>query len=179
MTKSISGTQINLDELLDGIGHITAAKCVCFAEAASVCLYNNQHSQPVSMTLQGDTTQQVSVAWTTPTESIEASHHDSQQATEDGAYGVSFLIAISQTPYTVVQQSRKGTGIDWYLGYREEVLFQKAARLEVSGIAKASKNDIATRLARKRRQATRVSEGLPSYVCVVDFGGPLTVFEQV
>jgi hypothetical protein len=94
------------------------------------------------------------------------------EATEYGACAIAILLVLDLTEFTVIERSRKGTGFDYWLG-DEENLFQQA-RLEISGILKGSRNDIAHRVDEKRRQTARAGHSkTPAYVCAVEFGGPV------
>jgi hypothetical protein len=55
------------------------------------------------------------------------------------------------------------------------LLFQRMARLEVSGIRKGSRSQINARVKQKTEQ-TRASdaEGLPAYIIVVEFSRPIS-----
>lgn len=58
-------------------------------------------------------------------------------------------------------------------GKDQRGIFQRAARLEVSGILKGNKTKVAARLVEKLAQTKRSDDaGLPAYVVIVDFGGP-------
>ena len=80
------------------------------------------------------------------------------------------------TDYHIVQRSRKGTGFDYWLGLKDDILFQHAARLEVSGIRQGNGKQVEARVSQKRKQ-TEQSKGLriPAYVVVVEFGTPVAV----
>jgi hypothetical protein len=80
-----------------------------------------------------------------------------------------------------VERSAKGTGIDYWVGdgRDERGIFQRAARLEVSGILKGDKAKIAARFAQKTSQTRRSDKSeMPAYVVIVDFGGPEARFAK-
>jgi len=79
--------------------------------------------------------------------------------------------------------SSKGNGIDYYLADRDtgdDLIFNRAAVLEVSGILEANEsNTVERRIAAKRRRLreyaaspTATTVDLPTYICVVEFGRP-------
>jgi hypothetical protein len=86
---------------------------------------------------------------------------------------VAILLVDSLTEYHIVERSFKGTGFDYWLGPKKSRLFQKAARLEVSGIREGSTNAIDKRIREKVAQ-TKQSDvlNLPAFVVVVEFGTP-------
>jgi hypothetical protein len=64
-----------------------------------------------------------------------------QEASEYGAYGVAITLALELTETAQVERSAKGTGIDYWLGdgRDERGIFQRTARLEVSGILRETR----------------------------------------
>src|SRR5271167_4337074 len=62
------------------------------------------------------------------------SYSPQEEATENGAVGVAILLVDRLTDYHIVQRSWKKTGFDYWLGFKDAVVFQGCARLEVSGI---------------------------------------------
>jgi hypothetical protein len=95
-----------------------------------------------------------------------------------GAYGVAILVVRELTGLTVVERSATATGFDWWLG-KDDDLFQKKARLEVSGIFNGTSTDISNRVWKKKEQ-TKQSDAtkLTAYICVVEFGAPTSRVER-
>jgi hypothetical protein len=83
---------------------------------------------------------------------------DLQEATEYGAYGVAIIVALPLTDMPRVERSAKGPGVDYWVGdgKDERGIFQRAARLEVSGILKGDEAKIAARLKQKLTQTEPV-----------------------
>ena len=107
---------------------------------------------------------------------MRRAYEDLERATELGAYGVAILLVKDQTGLTAIRQSRKGTGFDYWLGpdgADDQLVFQNAARLEVSGILSGTDSQFLTRVKQKLKQ-TEASDnsGLPAYACVVEFSRP-------
>lgn len=78
-----------------------------------------------------------------------------------------------------MQRSAKGSGVDYWLGNESDDvgLFQKKARLEVSGILVGTNSEMQRRLKRTLAQtAPSDSTSLPAYVAIVEFGAPQTLF---
>lgn len=171
---------LDLDRLKAGMVGMTPAVGAFYAEAASVCLEQEDHHPGVQMQVDGDCHHRLRVKWTTSDDTDQRSRtwNDSPVATEHGAYGVAALLIDGLTEYTVVERSRKGTGFDYWLGKKnadpDSLLFQEKARLEVSGIRKGD-----SRLSSRTRQKTeqmKPSDGtrLPGVAVVVEFGLPRT-----
>ncbi len=100
-----------------------------------------------------------------------------RESTELGAMAIAVLLSGKEIGYSAIQRSVKGTGIDYWLGDGDDPHFQNKARLEISGILKASGNNVEravkARVNQKLRQTERSDGSLPAYVIVVEFGSPL------
>ena len=94
--------------------------------------------------------------------------------------GLSILVVMELTDYNYFERSHQTTGYDFWLDTIDEdnwlgVERQKIAKLEISGIWKASKsNTINMRIAQKIKQVEKVKleEELPFIVSVIEFGTP-------
>lgn len=145
------------------------------AEAASVCLEDQQHRTGVLLRIGGSRSGVFRLEWDAIAEDARRTWADEPFTTEQGAYGVALLIVEPLTRWTVLERSRKGTGFDYWLGARDskEPLFQNKARLEVSGIRQGDESAVRARVKRKLGQTQQSDEGgLPAMVIVVEFGSP-------
>jgi hypothetical protein len=86
------------------------------------------------------------------------------------------LVMPHLTGLTVIERSVKGKGFgfDFWLGSisESEPLFQRKARLEVSGIRQGSESTLQSRVNIKLKQITPSDSVAPGYVSVVEFGTP-------
>lgn len=151
---------------------ITRACGAVLAEAASVCLEDQGHGMLTSLTVDGDFLEVFALQRTTVDEQMRRSHYDEHKATENGACGVSILAACKLTNRTVLQQSRRGTGFDYWLGLEGAPFFQEAIRLEVSGIRRGGTREIRDRVLTKTLQVGRAKGSTPALITVVEFSGP-------
>lgn len=120
-----------------------------------------------------------SLTWPPGTDQSRRTWHDLQEATELGATGVAVLLAKQETDHVVIERSVKGTGIDYWLGDASDApLFQRKARLEISGILQGNDRAVGARVRQKLRQVARSNCVLPAFVVVVEFGKPRAVIEQ-
>lgn len=132
------------------------------------------------MTLQIDGSQSctIEIQWNTINDTIRRFNADQEVATEYGAYGIAALIMPHLTNLTIIERSVKGKGFgfDFWLGSIEDSssLFQRKARLEVSGIRRGSEALIQSRVTMKLRQITPSDTVAPGYIAVVEFGNPKT-----
>jgi hypothetical protein len=146
--------------------------------AAGVCLDHAGHD-PDDTTIEVHlTTQQGDeqpLRWSAPDDVVQRSHRDLQDATEHGAYALSFVLIEQETGMPVVEQSWKGTGCDWWVGEPnpERVGFQGCSRLEVSGILGGSASELEQRVREKLLQVSRPEREERAYVVVVAFGRPM------
>ena len=130
--------------------------------------------------MEGDIEDTIDLHWQDGyNEQKERTYADMQYTTEHGAVCLSVMLTTSLTPYTVIERSRKGTGFDYWLGDKDSYLFQKKARLEVSGILKGDDSAIKIRHAAKVEQTSKSDElGIPAYVSVVEFSKPKAIFTK-
>jgi hypothetical protein len=169
------GLTLNFDALKNGRLGISVIYGSFLAEAASHCLRSNDHVNPVVLQVTGDISARANLKWRDVTQLDECTWADLQEATEYGAYGVAIIVALPLTETLRVERSAKGTGVDYWLGDGKDRrgIFQRAARLEVSGILKGDKTIVSTRLKEKLAQTKRSDDALlPAYVVIVDFGTP-------
>ncbi len=147
------------------------------AEAASVCLEQQGHRPGVELVVEGTYRERFRVEWDPLSEQALRTWADPEVATEHGAYGMAALLIEELTDLTVIERARKGGGFDYWLGPRTSsvLLFQAAARLEVSGIRQGSSAAVKAR-AKQKIEQTRASNGtlgaLPAFVVVVEFSQP-------
>ena len=164
---------LHLQNLTTGTPGITPAKGSTLAEAATICFTHCNHKPGVKLNVSGDYTEDFSILWDTPTEQMVRAYADLEEATEDGASAIGILVSMSLIGYTVVKRSWKTTGIDYWLGYDSDPLFQNKARLEVSGILIGSSAIINARLKQKLKQTKQSDDSrLPALIIVTEFGTP-------
>lgn len=167
---------LDLRDLEKGIPALTEALGRVHAEAAAVCLEDRKHPNSVELIVRRIEDRDHVLQWSGITEQMRRAYNDMERATELGAYGVAILLVRDLTGLTVIRQSRKGTGFDYWLGKDDganALVFQDTARLEVSGILSGTESQFTTRLKQKLKQ-TEASDGtrLPAYAVVVEFGRP-------
>jgi hypothetical protein len=175
MTSS-SVRDLLLDKLEQGTPGITQAWGALLAEASSVCLECHKHPRGIELKVYGSESTVFRVFWSNDvTEQVLSAWDDDQDYTEFGACGIAVLLILELTEFTVIRRARKGTGVDYWLGFRDtEKPFQNAARLEVSGILKGDNSTIRSRVNQKKRQTEPTDGTLPAYVVVVEFSKPLS-----
>jgi hypothetical protein len=150
------------------------------ADASAVCLDSQNHAQPVLFQIDGipstEVLTEVLIVWDAVDDTIRRFNADLEVATEYGAYGIAALIMPELTGLTVIERSvkNKGLGFDFWLGSIDDPggLFQRKARLEVSGIRRGSESIVKSRVRMKLEQIAPSDALAPGYVCVIEFGTP-------
>jgi hypothetical protein len=118
------------------------------------------------------------IHWETiPTTEMFNTYRDENRMTDYGAMCIALLLAKYLTNYKSIFSSQKGDGVDFWLSETND-LFDISARLEISGIRKASTtNNIQTRLRIKLQQITK-SDGTakPAFVSIIEFSKPQAIY---
>ena len=167
-----------LEDLKNDLPHIPRACGEAHTQAAVVCFKDRGHAPEVLLVVEGGSdSEEVCVRWKTRlTPQIVNYWKDMKKAAEEGAVGLAFLLARLLHGYTVVERAMTATGIDWWLGTEDNPLFQKKARLEVSGILNGTKTQVRQRTEQKKEQTKQSDQSkLPAYVVVVEFSTPRSV----
>jgi len=168
---------LDLHKLGEGIPALTPALGQVHAECAAVCLEHQGHDESVELHVRKLPKTRYELSRPPVTDVMRRAHSDLQRATEFGACGIALLLAREVTGLTAIQQSRKGTGFDYWLGPADQppdvLAFQNSARLEVSGILEGTEKQFSARLKQKLRQSEPSDKTqLPAYAVVVEFGRP-------
>ena len=167
--------QLDLDDLSRGnVEFVPTPLGELLRQAGVVCLETHRHPQSVELKVNGKDEHFYSITWSSITDDDRRFWNDVDRATEQGACCVALLLAKHQTGLAVIESSRKGAGIDYWLGEESETTLQRKARLEVSGILNGNETTVRNRLRQKLRQTERSDDtGLPVCVIVVEFSKPV------
>lgn len=161
---------------LPGVSRVIGAH---LAEAAAIRFEDQDHSEGVELSVDGDFKDIYEVYWMDRvTDQMLRSWGDEEYTTEHAACGVALLLICDLTDYTVISRSHKHTGIDYWIGTEAEnedepPSFERKARLEVSGI-RANPSDIQDRVNKKLRRLDKYPNPLPAYIIIVEFSTPLS-----
>jgi hypothetical protein len=144
-----------------------------YAQAASVCLDSQGHPLKTAISDDGHYKGDHSVLRYDVNDEMKRAWNDDEVATENGAYALAFLVASHHLNVKIIEKSKKGSGIDYWLGEYDGVLFQNKVRLEVSGIRKGDDSAVDTRFNKKFEQSKKSDKTLlPALVVVVEFSKP-------
>lgn len=156
---------LSLDTLAIGIPALTNALASVYKEACIVCLSRYSHRTGVLMQVQNrDVAQQSILNWNGEmTDDLSRSYVDQNKTTDFAACGIALLLVRETTEFTAIEQSNTGTTIDYYLGPKTDddtLIFNRTARLEVSGSSGYCEKRCATALA--ERGAVAPDRDVPS-----------------
>ena len=172
---------LELENITQGFPGLTKHMGQFLGEACIVCLSRHHHScHGTPLSLSGDVKKTIELVWADVfDDQVDRTWNDQEEATEYGAACLSILIMLESTPFTLIERSAKGSGVDYWLGLKGDLLLQRIARLEVSGIFHGA-NKVDARFRAKIEQVQQSNlTGLPAYICVVEFGTPLAIFGEI
>ena len=174
MTEAEQGSprKLTFKTISNGLCGITADVARAHVQAAKVMLDHHGHRSGVVFDATGIQRSRYRLAFRLPGDRAKRTWGDLQSATEWGACAVAFLLVLDMTEFTVIERSARGTGIDYWLGHRDRPPFERAARLEVSGISKGGDDIFQSRVREKTVQTQRSAGALPAYVSVTEFRTP-------
>jgi len=181
MVKQVSRKDwIVLEDIANGYPGLTAGSGKHLLEACAITLYRANHRVGVELQLTGVSTKGKKLFWNKLfTTQLDRTWKDQIEATQYAAACISILLAIRYSTYTVIERSVIGTGFDYWLGNETETkdVFDKKARLEVSGIFSGDDRSINERVRIKTRQTNQSrNTSLPAFVSVVEFSKPESKF---
>lgn len=175
--------ELTLEDLKDALIHFSPIQSNFLTENCIVALESIPHLSNCELDLSGIVNQKAKVNWSTTV--IKNGYREPNKYTEKGAEALSFLVAVKNTEYDIVEESFIGTGIDYWLGYKDENENYDEfnflnARLEISGILKESKSNSFEKRIREKKAQTKASDGtgLPAYVSVVEFSNLKVYFDK-
>ena len=172
---------LNISELNNGLPTLTPIYGQEMAEAAAFCLYKNSHKSNECVLkcfkkLNNDA-EDFLLVWDKLDPRVESTYGDFDEAVEHGAMGLSILLSINLTEFKTVERSMKLTGIDFWIGDKDSDMFQRKARLEISGILNGDNQKFKTRIRQKFKQTNKSdNSGIDCYISVIEFSEPVASF---
>jgi hypothetical protein len=170
---------IDLKEISNGLPGLSKVSGQHLFESCVVCLTRQNHTNlGTTLEIKGDKSITSTLVWDNIfDDQLDRTWKDQFYATEHGAVCIAILIALKLTNYTIIEKSARKNGFDYWLGEKDDILFQKKARLEISGIFKGTERDVRKRYEIKVKQ-TEKSDSLkiPAYIGIVEFSNPIANF---
>jgi len=172
---------LRLADLAERHPGVTKALGEVYAEAASVCL-SRHHESPVDVDAEyRQEESECLMQWEAPSTAVLRAHANDIDATEQGAYAVSFAAIEALAGLVAVRRAETLTGADYYvapLGAGVDDL-EACLRLEVSGVNAGDESAVRTRLRQKLRQTEKGRSNLPALAAVVGFRERLIAIAQM
>lgn len=172
--------ELKLSDILQGMPGVSLVEGANLHECCVVELHRHGHTSPTIMKVSSEDDIDYNLLWNDVFDNqLDRTYSDRQYSIERSAVCISIILALHLTDYTVIERSRKGTGFDYMLGYKEDVFYNPRARLEISGISKETRsNSMNMRFEQKSRQ-TDISDStnLPAYISIVELQTPKAIFE--
>jgi len=170
---------ININDISQGLPGLTTTSGKHLFEACIVCLTRQNHNHNgTKLSVYGDKQIDFTLTWDNIfDDQLDRTWADQFYATEHGAVCLAILLALKLTDYTIIEKSARKNGFDYWLGQKEDVLFQKKARLEISGIFSGTEKEINTRYKVKVKQTNQSdSLNLTAFIGIVEFSKPIANF---
>ena len=177
---------LKLETLFADLPGLPQSFASLYYEALQICLGHSAHESGVECEIRSldEVLSTLKLVWIgSVDDKARRAWGEPMVAVEYAAVGVAYLTMPELTGYTVIECANVGDGIDFWLGYESKAhqqIFQRRGRLEVSGILRAeSAGRIRQRVREKLKQTERSDyTGLPAFVVVSEFGGPLIFLER-
>jgi hypothetical protein len=170
---------IDIKDISNGLPGLSQVSGQHLFESCVVCLTRQNHnSAGTTFEIKGDKTITSTLIWDNIfDDQLDRTWKDQFYATEHGAVCIAILLALKLTDYTIIEKSARKNGFDYWLGEKDDILFQKKARLEISGVFQGTEKDVKKRYNVKVKQ-TEQSDSLkiPAYIGIVEFSNPLATF---
>ena len=170
---------IDIQEIANGLPGLSKVSGQHLYESCVVCLTRHKHSHlGTAFNVYGDNEINYNLIWDNIyDDQLERTWADQFYATEHGAVCLAILLALKLTEFTIIEKSARKNGFDYWLGQKGDLLFQKKARLEITGIFKGAEKNVNTRYKVKVKQTNQSdSLNLPAYVGIVEFSNPIANF---
>jgi hypothetical protein len=167
-------------EMLKDLAMIPQGKVAMYTEACVWCMDHNGHHNGVSLEVLFEKKKNIhQILWEDRDIDIQRirNHYNGDDAVPAGAEAIAIFVCLNNTNYDDLKRSIKKTGIDYWLGYKNEnpnLPFHNSGRLEISGILKESESNTVEKRIREKINQTAQSNAttLPVYVVVVAFDRP-------
>lgn len=152
-------------------------------QACTVCLEDSNHLSGVTVPVVGIQAVDATLNWTsTVNDQVKRNWTDNEEATEYGATAIAILLSNKISNHNCIERSSKGLGFDYWLGDEDSIgLFQRKARLEISGIRKESPtNTLENRVKGKETQTKKSAHlNMNAHICVTEFSNPKCAYNII
>ena len=166
--------ELTLEDLKESMRHFSSVQCEALTENCIAALEAIPHKSNCKLEISGIYNGSVKLKWTKDFK--RNGYKDEIKITEKAAEALSFFLVLQHTEYEVIEESRRGTGIDYWLCYKEDSDKYDPfnflnARLEISGILRESKSNSFSKRIKIKENQTEASDNtrIPAYVSIIEF----------
>lgn len=184
---AITVKRIDLQSLATNVPAPTPFATGYHMESCMMCMDKAGHRSGVALPVDFEGVSDTAIIlWPgSVTATMVRTYVDENKRVDYGACALALLIVAQFTDFVAIRQSATGTRIDYYLAPAvatdDDLIFNGAALLEVSGIqAAAGSNTVDRRIQLRRNRLLRrptpapgAPPDPPTYICVVEFGSPV------
>jgi hypothetical protein len=168
---------IRLESLGNGIPVIPDDAVAFYKNNCMVCFHLTGHASGVRLAVHyNGLIRQADICWTGQiSQQLLMAHGDLKKATDFAACTIALMLVRELTEYTAIEQSAEGTTIDYYLTEQQpdnDLIFNRAARLEVSGILSETPNNTVDGRIRRKTRRLKPESDLTDFIVVVEFSKP-------
>lgn len=168
---------LNLNSLHEDIPVISYDAMGFYVENCVVCLEHQGHQNNTDLSIDHQGKSYIAtISWTMViNDSVRRAYQDLNRATDFGAVTIALLLVRELTDYTTVEQSAIGTTVDYYLSRKTDeptLIFNHAARLEVSGILQENESNTIQRRIQEKKRRLIPDTRLPTFIVIVEFSTP-------
>lgn len=170
--------KLHLDSLESGIPALPRYKAGQRMEACVWCLLSSKHENGVILSvIEQENKSAYKICWTEDKidrQTLSLGYNE-DDGPEHGAEAIALLLVRERTDYTAIKRSVTSTGIDYWLGYKNQLFSSTCARLEVSGVLKQSSTNNPKYRTNKKIKQTKRSDytSFPAYIIIVEFSQPI------
>jgi len=175
--RSVVARKLLLESIGTGIPVIPPDAAGFYRQNCMVCFHHHGHRSGVLMRVHyREEIEAFEVAWDGEvSEQIVRSYGDKRRAVDNAACAIALLLVREMTDFTGIEQSSTGSTIDYYLvpqGQDDTLIFNRAARLEVSGILRETEDNTVEDRVRSKLRRLKPEGGLPDFIVIVEFSKP-------
>jgi hypothetical protein len=168
---------LNLEALGDGVPVMPTDAVGFYKQNCMVCFHNQGHQSGVMLKVVHESNNAFfRIFWTEEVdEQLLRSYADLRRATDNAACAIALLLIRELTSLTGIAQACIGSTVDYYLtekGADNNLIFNNAARLEVSGILREAEGNTVDCRIKRKIQRLRPQGDLKTYIVIVEFGQP-------
>ena len=167
-----------LEDIYQKVPVISSDAVGFYKENCMISFDHNGHASGVELNVNYlNQNYEFKIVWNgSVTEQLRRSYQDLPKVADFAACAIVLSILSELTDFIVIEQSILGTTIDYYLADKNKVddhlIFNKSARLEVSGILKENENNTVEKRIKAKINRLKPQQDFSDYIAVIEFSKP-------